>query len=75
MVSLEPTSTISIAQPTVNMTTMEEAELAAITRRDATICGRICAVAAAMTRMTILDHLMMWRGYDAVSGIEHKLGW
>jgi len=74
-IAVKPTSTISIAQRTVNMATMEEAELEAITRRDATICGRICAVAAAMTRLTILDHLMMWRGYDAVSGIEHKLGW
>jgi chorismate synthase len=74
-IAVKPTSTISIAQPTVNMATMQDAELAAITRRDATICGRMCAVAAAMTRMTLLDHLMMWRGYDAVSGIEHNLGW
>ena len=74
-IAVKPTSTISIAQRTVNMETMEEQELAAITRRDATICGRICAVAAAMTRIVILDHLMMWRGYDAVSGIEHKFEW
>ena len=74
-IAVKPTSTISIAQSTVNMATLEDAELAAITRRDATICGRMCAVAAAMTRITVLDHLMMWRGYDAVSGIEHKLGW
>lgn len=74
-IAVKPTCTISIAQQTVNMETMEETELAAITRRDATICGRMCAVAAAMTRIVILDHLMMWRGYDAVSGIEHKFGW
>ncbi len=74
-IAVKPTSTISIAQSTVNMATLEDAELAAITRRDATICGRMCAVAAAMARITVLDHLMMWRGYDAVSGIEHKLGW
>jgi len=74
-IAVKPTSTISITQETVNMAILQDAELAAITRRDATICGRICAVAAAMTRITVLDHLMMWRGYDAVSGIEHKLGW
>jgi chorismate synthase len=74
-IAVKPTSTISIAQTTVNMATLEDAELAAITRRDATICGRMCAVASAMTRITVLDHLMMWEGYDAVSDVEHKLGW
>lgn len=70
-VAVKPTSTISIEQDTVNMATMENVKLGAITRRDPTITARLVAVAEAMVRITILDHLMMWRGYDAVQNIEH----
>ncbi len=70
-VAVKPTSTISIEQDTVNMATMENVKLGAITRRDPTITARLVAVAEAMVRITILDYLMMWRGYDATQNIEH----
>lgn len=70
-VAVKPTATISIDQPTVNMATMQNVTLAAITRRDPTITARLVAVAEAMVRITLVDHLMMWRGYDAVQNIEH----
>jgi len=69
--AVKPTSTISIEQDTVNVETMHNAKFGAVTRRDPTITARLVAVAEAMTRMVILDHLMMWRGYDAVQKIEH----
>lgn len=72
---VKPTSTISITQDSVNMATLEPAVLEAITRRDAQICGRAVPVAEAMIAITILDHLMTWLGYDAVSKVEHKLPW
>lgn len=70
-IAVKPTATVSIDQPTVDMEKMEEVTLGAITRRDPTITGRVVAVAEAMTAITILDHLMMWRGYDSIQKIEH----
>lgn len=70
-VAVKPTATISIDQDTVNLATMETTKLGAITRRDPTITARLVAVAEAMVRITLVDHLMMWRGYDAVQNIEH----
>ena len=51
---------------------MKEETLAAITRRDATICPRIYPVAEAMVAITILDHLMMVKGMDGVAKIKKK---
>ncbi len=70
-VAVKPTATISIDQQTVNMAEMKEQKLAAITRRDPTITARLVAVAEAMVRVTLVDALMMWRGYDAVQNIDH----
>jgi len=50
---------------------MKEVELAAITRRDPTICARVVVVAEAMAAVTILDHLMMWRGYKNIAKMEN----
>lgn len=72
---VKPTSTISIDQDSVNMATLEPTVLSAITRRDAQICGRAVPVGEAMMAITLLDHLMMWKGYDAVSKVQHKLPW
>lgn len=72
---VKPTSTISIDQESVDMATLKPAVLSAITRRDAQICSRAVPVAEAMIAVSILDHLMMWRGYDAVSKVEHKMPW
>ena len=71
-IAVKPTSTLSIEQPTINMATMREETLAAITRRDATICPRIYPVAESMVAITILDHLMMVKGMDGVARIENK---
>jgi len=70
-IAVKATSTISIDQMTVDMAKMKNTALAAITRRDPTICGRVVPVAEAMAAMTVVDQLMMWRGYDAVQDIEH----
>jgi hypothetical protein len=32
-------------------------------------------VGEAMVAIALLDHLMMWKGYDAVSKVEHKMPW
>ncbi len=69
--AVKPTATISIGQDTVDLVKMENTKLGAITRRDPTITARLVAVAESMVRITLLDHLMMWRGYDAVQNIEH----
>ena len=70
--AVKPTSTVSVEQPTINMAKMEEATLGAITRRDPTLLSRIIPVAESMVAMTLVDHLMMWRGYDALQKFEHK---
>ncbi len=72
---VKPTSTISIDQDSVNMATLQPAQFAATTRRDAQICGRAVPVGEAMVAVTLLDHLMLWKGYDAVSKVEHHLPW
>lgn len=33
--------------------------------------AKAVAVAESMARITILDHLVTWRGYDAVQQFEH----
>ena len=67
---MKPTSTISMPQKTVNLETMKDAELGSITRRDPTICARIVVVGEAMIALTIIDHLMLQRGYDSVGTVE-----
>ena len=67
---VKPTSTISIDQQTINMPKMQEATLSAITRRDATICGRVVPVGEAMMAIVLCDHLMMSRGLDAVAKLN-----
>lgn len=71
--AVKPTPTVSVDQMTVDVEKMEETKLGAITRRDPTLLSRIIPVAESMAAMTILDHLMMWRGYDSVQKFEHKL--
>lgn len=68
----KPTPTISVPQVTVNMANMTEAKLAAITRRDITICPRIFPVAEAMTACCILDALYMAKGYEHFARVDPK---
>ena len=72
--AVKPTPTVSVPQQTVDMEKMQETTLGAITRRDPTLLSRIIPVAEAMVAMTLVDHLMMWRGYDSLQKFEHKWG-
>jgi chorismate synthase len=69
--AVKPTPTVSVIQDSVNMQKMKIEKLNPITRRDPTLLGRIYAVAEAMAAVTIVDALMMARGYDHVGRIEN----
>ena len=62
--TVKPTSTINKPQKTIDKYTLENKELAAITRRDPTIVGRIWPVAENYTALVILDHLIAHYGYQ-----------
>ena len=64
--AVKPTPTIDKPQRTIDKYTMENKELAAITRRDATIVARIWPVAENYTAMVILDHLIAHLGYQTL---------
>lgn len=64
--AVKPTPTIDRPQRTIDKYTMENKELAAITRRDPTIVARIWPVAENYTAMIILDNLIAHFGYQAL---------
>lgn len=64
--AVKPTPTIDKAQHTIDKYTMENRELAAITRRDPTIVARIWPVAENYTAMVVLDNLIAHYGYQAL---------
>ncbi|MFZ2146225.1 MAG: chorismate synthase [Sedimentisphaerales bacterium] len=64
--TIKPTPTIDKPQKTIDKYTLENRELAAITRRDATIVARIWPVAENYTAMVILDHLFAHYGYQTL---------
>jgi len=64
--AVKPTPTIDKAQHTIDKYTMENKDLAAITRRDPTIVARIWPVAENYTAMVILDHLIAHFGYQTL---------
>ena len=64
--AVKPTPTIDKPQKTIDKYTLENTELAAITRRDATIVGRIWPVAENYTAIVILDHLLAHYGYQTL---------
>jgi len=66
--AVKPTPTIDRPQRTVDKYTLENRQLAAITRRDPTIVARIWPVAEAYTALVVLDALMLHRGYQAMRG-------
>lgn len=70
--AVKATPTISKPQDTVNMMTVQEDTLAAITRRDITICPRIYPVAEAMVAIAILDALYMARGWYRLAHLDPK---
>jgi chorismate synthase len=64
--TIKPTPTIDKPQKTIDKYTLQNKELAAITRRDATIVGRIWPVAENYTAMVVLDHLLVHYGYQTL---------
>ena len=64
--TVKPTPTIDKPQKTIDKYTLQNKELAAITRRDATIVGRIWPVAENYTALVILDHLIAHYGYQTL---------
>ena len=64
--TVKPTPTIDKPQKTIDKYTLENKELAAITRRDATIVSRIWPVAENYTALVILDHLLAHYGYQTL---------
>jgi chorismate synthase len=70
--AVKPTPTLSVEQDTVDMMTMKEKKLAAITRRDITICPRIYPVAEAMVAIAVTDALFMARGWYGVARLDAK---
>ncbi len=65
-VTVKPTPTIDKPQKTIDKYTLENTDLAAITRRDPTIVGRIWPVAENYTALVLLDSLMLHYGYQAL---------
>lgn len=66
--TVKPTPTIDKPQKTVDKYTLENKEMAAITRRDPTIVARIWPVAENYTAIVILDHLLAHYGYQMLRG-------
>ncbi len=71
--TIKPTPTIARPQKTIDKYTLDNKELAAITRRDPTIVARIWPVAENYTAIVMLDHLLMHLGYQALREKESTL--
>ncbi len=65
-VTVKPTPTIAKPQHTIDKVSLENTELAAVTRRDPTIVARMWPVVEAFTAMIILDSYMQHVGYQAM---------
>jgi chorismate synthase len=64
-IAVKPTPTIARGQRTIDKVSLEDAELAAVTRRDPTIVARAWPVAEAFMALVLADQLMMHLGYRA----------
>lgn len=71
-IAVKPTPTIDKQQTTIDKYTSANKQLAAITRRDPTIVGRIWPVAESLTAITILDALIMHWGYQQMRKLFEK---
>jgi len=72
--TVKPTPTIDKKQHTIDKYTLENKELAAITRRDATIVARVWPVAENYTAMILLDNLIAHYGYQTLKEEVSKNG-
>jgi len=68
--TVKPTPTIARAQKTIDKVTLQNAALAAVTRRDPTIVARVWPVAEAFTALILLDQYMMHLAYRAVGKLN-----
>ncbi len=68
--AVKPTPTIARPQQTIDKVSKENAELAAVTRRDPTIVARVWPVAEAFTAIILADQLAMHLGYRALAKME-----
>jgi len=64
--TVKPTPTIAKPQQTIDKVTGQNADLAAVTRRDPTIVARIWPVAEAFMAIVLLDSLARHLGYQAL---------
>jgi chorismate synthase len=71
-VAVKPTPTVSVEQPSIDMKELKEKTLCPITRRDATLVGRIYAVIEAMAAITTADALFIDRGWEGMSRLDKK---
>ena len=69
--AVKPTPTIAKPQHTIDKYTLENKQLAAITRRDPTITSRIWPVAENFTAIVLLDHLLAHFGYQQLKNIQY----
>jgi chorismate synthase len=67
--AVKPTPTIDKPQHTIDKYTLENKNLAAITRRDPTVVGRIWPVAENYTALVLLDHLVAHYGYQTLTQV------
>ncbi|HUU53349.1 MAG TPA: chorismate synthase [Armatimonadota bacterium] len=65
--AVKPTPTIAKPQQTIDKVSLEDRELAAVTRRDPTIVPRVWPVAEALMAMVLLDHYMMHLAYQSLA--------
>ena len=66
--AVKPTPTIAKPQVTIDKVSLENAELAAVTRRDPTIVARVWPVAEAFMAIVLLDQYARHLGYQALMG-------
>lgn len=64
--AIKPTPTIAKPQLTIDKVSLEEAQLAAVTRRDPTIVSRVWPVAEAFTAIVLLDQYILNAAYQAM---------
>ncbi len=65
--TVKPTPTIAKPQQTIDKASLEDRDLAAVTRRDPTIVPRVWPVAEAFTALVLLDHYMMHLAYQSLA--------
>jgi chorismate synthase len=65
-VTVKPTPTIAKPQLTIDKVSLENKQLAAVTRRDPTIVARVWPVVEAFTALIILDNYIQHLGYEAL---------